>query len=171
MSVFYDLCPNTDPLAAIGALPNFNNNAFLTSPGCNTLLPTVDCSTYGFANPTDWSPTSQFYTPAGLPPNGTEKLTNGQGVIGSPIDPTLTWALGSGLQTYTAVAVTTGHAAASAGGGSVIASGTITSGGSGVSASASAGASSGTSQKSAASKRDSDISLIFAMILPVIIGF
>jgi hypothetical protein len=137
----------------------------LTSPGCNTLLPTVDCSTYGFANPTDWSPTAQLYTPADLPPNGTEKLSNGPGVIASPIDPNLTWALGSGLQTYTAVAVTTGRAVASAGGGSAIASGTITSSGSGASASAS----SGTSQKSAASKRDGDMSLVFAMIVPALI--
>ncbi|OBT78538.1 hypothetical protein VF21_00921 [Pseudogymnoascus sp. 05NY08] len=165
VSAFYDICPNTDPLAAIGSLPSFNNKAFLTSPGCNTLLPTVDCSTYGFANPAGWSSTAQLYTPAGLPPNGTEGLINGQGVIASPIDPTLTWALGSGLQTYTAVAVTTGRAAASAGGGTIVASGT---GASALApASTSASTSSGTSQKSAASK----MSLVFAMILPAMISF
>lgn len=115
VSAFYDICPDTDPAAVMADMPQFNLAEYVANAAaCNNALAadtntTAVCVAEGFDNPSVWGGTySDLYTPANLPSNGTDLLSNGADAITTPAYDTIVWYLGNGLSTQTAIAVTTG---------------------------------------------------------------
>ncbi|KAJ5757321.1 uncharacterized protein N7511_006015 [Penicillium nucicola] len=112
ISAIYDTCPDTKP--SLLGVTEWNDAVFVPNDWaeCGPYLEAYDCAGdlgYGRA---DAGAISKYYQPSSMPSNGTKTLSNGNGVVSTPISgDTFTWQFGqSSRALYHTVTVASANA-------------------------------------------------------------
>ncbi|KAJ6092409.1 hypothetical protein N7467_004378 [Penicillium canescens] len=98
VSAIYDTCPNTKPFLL--GVDGWNEAVFAPNDWeeCGPYPESYDCAgDLGYSR-TDTGAISKFYQPGSMPSNGTETLSNKDGVVSTPVSgDTFTWTFGQSM--------------------------------------------------------------------------